>query len=240
MSSVIVNLEGLARAMRELSVTTTDGKDLTDLRENAVRVSWGRGVSGGWMKVEYRGKSREVQEVDARGAGVAVTFAGRLRRIINAHHGDETTTIGVEGDMVALRFKRAEYRLFTFPTADYDAGKASPEPVAPPIKAPAPVRAALAKAHAKPAPVAAPANPAPAPTVHAPSTGRPPAAKAHTLSAPAAALVAGLARIGKPANKAALLAVGVDRATWSEALSEAYRAGAVRRVKGADVLHALA
>ena len=91
-----------------------------------------------------------------------------------------------------------------------------------------------------PAPIAAPANPAPAPTVHAPSTGRPPAAKAHTLSAPAAALVAGLARIGKPANKAALLAVGVDRATWSEALSEAYRAGAVRRVKGADVLHALA
>lgn len=126
------------------------------------------------------------------------------------------------------------------PLRPLDSGAVAPIPTAPPIKAPAPVRAALAKAHAKPAPVAAPANPAPAPTVHAPSTGRPPAAKAHTLSAPAAALVAGLARIGKPANKAALLAVGVDRATWSEALSEAYRAGAVRRVKGADVLHALA
>jgi len=75
--------------------------------------------------------------------------------------------------------------------------------------------------------------------VHAPTKGRPPEMPT-TLSPAARAILEALARLGKPANKAALIGAGVDRATWSEALSEAYRAKAVKRVPGADVLHTLA
>lgn len=83
-------------------------------------------------------------------------------------------------------------------------------------------------------------QPAPKPTTPAPivEVKQP----APTLSEAAAALVAALKRLGKPANKPALLAEsGIPRAAWSDALSEVYRARLVKRAKdAADVLHTLA
>lgn len=88
----------------------------------------------------------------------------------------------------------------------------------------------------QPAPIA----PKPAPArVHVPSAKRPPDMPA-TLSPAAQSIVAALAKLGKPANKAALVAAGVNRADWSDALSEVYRARKVKRAPGADVLHCLA
>ena len=79
----------------------------------------------------------------------------------------------------------------------------------------------------KPAP-----QPEPAP---APKSSHP------SLSANAQALVDALAKIGKPADKAAILAVAkVARSDWSDALSEAYRAKRITRDRSsADVLHML-
>jgi hypothetical protein len=87
-----------------------------------------------------------------------------------------------------------------------------------------------------PAPV-----PVPAPIAHAPANGRPPTAARHkpvpTLSPAARRLVDAVKSIDGPATKAKILAAGVTRAEYSEALSEAYRARALRRAPGADVAH---
>lgn len=89
-----------------------------------------------------------------------------------------------------------------------------------------------------PTPAPVPTKPAPA-RVHAPSKGRPPEVPA-TLSAAARSIVAALGKLGGKGDKRALIGAGADRAEWSTALSECYRAKVVQRVKGAEVVHALA
>jgi hypothetical protein len=83
-----------------------------------------------------------------------------------------------------------------------------------------------------------PAKPAPARAVHVP--GKRPPDMPETLSAAARSILAALSKVGKPANKAELLAAGADRATWSEGLSELYRARKVKRAPGAEVAHQIA
>ena len=124
-----------------------------------------------------------------------------------------------------------------------------PEPVATvqtpaPVVTPAPVKE---KPMPKPAPIVttktpAPVQPAPKPApsraVHVP--GKRPPDMPESLSAAARSILAALSKVGKPANKAELLAAGADRAEWSAGLSELYRSRKVKRVPGADVLHSLA
>jgi len=89
-----------------------------------------------------------------------------------------------------------------------------------------------------PAPVQPAPKPAPSRAVHVP--GKRPPDMPESLSAAARSILAALSKVGKPANKAELLAAGADRAEWSAGLSELYRSRKVKRVPGADVLHSLA
>jgi hypothetical protein len=100
-------------------------------------------------------------------------------------------------------------------------------------------RADRVKATVQPSPIIEP-KPMPKPTQQ-PEPAPAPKSPQPSLSANAQALVDALAKIGKPADKAAILAVAkVARSDWSDALSEAYRARRITRDRSsADVLHTL-
>jgi len=218
-----------------------------------------KGQPEGVIVLEPQPQSVRLSRGDVVTAGESVVTFYHVRKIVRETAPEQTIQFERVGDVLAITLARARFRLFSFPPV-VNGQLSDSAPVAP-VETPAPVAvvsASVAEAFGMkglpntvivpdPAPAKEPApmpkpTPAPKPAparVHAPSAKRPPDAPA-TLSAAAQSILAALGKVGGKGDKRTLIGAGADKAAWSDALSECYRAKVVQRVKGAEVVHALA
>jgi hypothetical protein len=187
------------------------------------------------------GGSCEVISCEVATPGSVNVFAAKFRQMVRLCEDDGMTIVCV-GDGAEIRHGRARYRMLDPDAAEIAKAREElsdrPAPTEAPTAEPAPVAQAPAPEPA-PAPAHKPAK------AHKPSkpSKRPPDAKAHALSANGAALVDALRTLARPARKAEILPVAkLPASAWSDALSEVYKARAVKRDRSRadDVYHALA